>query len=68
MYSKTINIRPREVSTFSGIGIWIGLNELDVMGTHKWTDGTVLSPSDYDNWGVGQDSAGGEQCIGLYRP
>ena len=62
-------MRPSDTAIFSGRGwIWIGLNDLDVMGTHKWTDGSVLLPSDYANWGGGQDGAGGEQCIALYRP
>ena len=54
---------------FSGQGyIWIGLSDLDELGIHKWTDGTVLSSTDYANWGAGQDAAGGEQCIILFRP
>ncbi|XP_066264147.1 uncharacterized protein [Branchiostoma lanceolatum] len=48
----------RETSTETGT--WIGLDDLQSVGTYVWDDGTPLS---YTNWAPGEPSTGHERCV-----
>ena len=42
---------------------WIGLNDLDVAGDLRWTDG---SPVGWAYWSPGNPSGGAERCTGMF--
>ncbi|XP_019634114.1 PREDICTED: uncharacterized protein LOC109477328 [Branchiostoma belcheri] len=48
----------KETSTEKGT--WIGLDDLQSVGTYTWDDGTSLS---YTNWGPGEPSTAHERCV-----
>ncbi|XP_019633573.1 PREDICTED: E-selectin-like [Branchiostoma belcheri] len=45
---------------------WIGLDNLTDQGNFVWSDGSVLSTQDYQNWGIGQPDIDAERCVEIW--
>ncbi|KAI8480039.1 hypothetical protein Bbelb_422470 [Branchiostoma belcheri] len=45
---------------------WIGLDNLTDHGNFVWSDGSVLSTQDYQNWGIGQPDIDAERCVEIW--
>ncbi|CAK8688435.1 unnamed protein product [Clavelina lepadiformis] len=49
------------------VGVWIGLNDIDVENQFVWTDGTKLEADDYTNWGGFEPNnvGRGQDCVSM---